>query len=198
MLSTVLCPKPQTQNPKPKTQNPNPKPNRPGASHGKQTSTCWTWTTWVTTRPGAVRQLGTIRRRGMSRRGVLAQITTERFPPRRVVLFKTSFFSSGVFLTPRVLLGRAEGRNAPSAPAGCLLTRAIASPLPSAEGTTQGRLPESQGRNLALSVVYVPYSHDSGSRMPRHVKTHSLGASPPPVHTVEYDPFIKSQLSWRN
>ena len=42
-------------------------------------------------------------------------------------------------------------------------------PLPSEEGTTQKLQRESQGQNLALTVLHVPYLPDSGD--PRFLST---------------------------
>ena len=51
-------------------------------------------------------------------------------------------------------------------------------PISSEEGTTQtihGRFPEIQGQNLALTVLYVPYSIDSGHGFWSLVWSYGLG-----------------------
>ena len=91
---------------------------------------------------------------------------------------------------------------------GVLFTANGGAPLPSKEGTPstfQGLSPESQGQNLALTVVYVPYSLDSGlwqtaaGSTAVGGKTHDATGvgKAAPRHTVGYDPFLKSQLAPR-
>ena len=79
------------------------------------------------------------------------------------------------------------GRRAPGC--WCAGVETTHGPHPSEERTRSKIPPESQGQNLALTVLYVPHSLDSGLAEGR--------LSPPRSRNrmVEYDLFIKSQLA---